>query len=50
MAKNGLSGQDPKILAEKKRIHFLTLTMFRPRPGNVCPKEKVPFYQMINGE
>ena len=34
IAKNGLSGKNPKILP-KKMSHFLTLTMFRPRPGNV---------------
>ena len=49
MEKNGFSGRKPKILS-KKSVHFLRLTMFRPRPGNVVQRKKVPFSQMINRE
>ena len=43
IAKNGLSGKNAKILGKKKMLHFLTLTMFRPRPGNVVQRKKYRF-------
>merc|ERR1712074_417202 len=49
IAKNGLSGQNPKILAKKKNSLF-TPNHVPATTGQCCPKEKVPFYQIINGE
>ena len=43
IAKNGLSGKNAKILAQKKKTHFLRLTMFRPRPGNVVQRKMYRF-------
>ena len=42
IAKNELWGRRPKILP-KKMSHFLPLTMFRPRPGNVVQRKKYRF-------
>ena len=39
IAKNGFSGQN----FGPKKNHFLTLTMFRPRPGNVVQRKKYRF-------
>ena len=49
IAKNGLSGQNPKILA-KKNVPLFTPNHVPATTGQCCPKEKVPFYQIINGE
>ena len=42
ISKNGFSGRNPDFWA-KKNIHFLILTMFRPRPGKVVKRKKYPF-------
>ena len=49
IAKNGFSGQNPKILGKKKRA-LLNSNHVPATTGQCCPKEKVPFYQIINGE
>ena len=49
IAKNVFSGQNLKILAKKKRS-LLTPNHVPATTGQCCPKEKVPFYQIINGE
>ena len=48
IAKNGFLGQNPKILAQKKPL--LNPNHVPATTGQCCPKEKVPFYQIINGE
>ncbi len=49
IAKNGFSGQNPKILV-KKNVTLLDSNHVPATTGQCCPKEKVPFYQIINGE
>ena len=41
MAKIGFFGQKPRFRAQKK-IHFLILTMFWPRPEKVVQRKKLP--------
>ena len=49
IAKNGFSGQNQKILV-KKKVTLLDSNHVPATTGQCCPKEKVPFYQIINGE
>merc|ERR1712018_104020 len=49
IAKNGLLGQNPEILA-KKNVTLLNSNHVPATTGQCCPKEKVPFFQIINGE
>ena len=36
-------GPKTENFGQKKMLHFLPLTMFRPRPGNVVQRKKYPF-------
>ena len=49
IAKNGLSGKNPKMLAQKKHT-LITANHVPATTGQCCPKKKVPFSQMINRE
>jgi len=48
--KNRIFWPKTKILGPKKGIHFLTLTMFWPRPEKVVQRKKSAFAQIIKGE
>ena len=49
IAKNGFSDKNSKILP-KKNVPLLYSNHVPATTGQCCPKEKVPFYQIINGE
>ena len=42
-SKKRIFGPKSENFGQKKRIHFLPLTMFRPRPGNVVQRKKYRF-------